>query len=138
MAAIKSKGTKIERLFLSGLVERGLDTFVFHDASLPGKPDAAHREAKVVVFLDGCFWHGCPEHFNTPATNAEYWKRKIAKNKKRDRRVKRELEKSGWLVRRIWGALNKEGARPKVVADPSPDAGERADSGLESTGSCQG
>lgn len=112
MAAIKSKGTKIEQLFLSGLVEAGLDSFDFHASDLPGKPDAVHREAKIAVFLDGCFWHGCPNHFNAPATNPKYWKRKITKNRKRDRRVKRDLEDSGWLVRRIWGhSVKKDRAR---------------------------
>ena len=109
MAAIQSKGTKIERLFLGGLVERGMDGFGVHADDLPGTPDAAHREAKIAVFLDGCFWHGCPEHFNAPATNADYWQRKIARNKRRDRQVKRQLEDDGWLVRRIWGHSVKKG-----------------------------
>jgi DNA mismatch endonuclease, patch repair protein len=54
------------------------------------------------VFVDGCFWHGCPIHGTQPKQNAEFWRTKIAKNQARDRLVNRELRKAGWRVVRIW------------------------------------
>jgi DNA mismatch endonuclease (patch repair protein) len=67
-----------------------------------GKPDFVFREARVAVFVDGCFWHGCPRHCNTPASNRTFWKNKLAANKARDRRVNRFLRKESWRVVRIW------------------------------------
>lgn len=67
-----------------------------------GKPDFVFRTARVAVFVDGCFWHGCPRHCNTPASNRLFWKKKLATNRTRDRRVNQMLRKSGWRVVRIW------------------------------------
>lgn len=58
--------------------------------------------ARVVVFVDGCFWHGCPLHFQQPETNAGFWKDKIRKNILRDRKVVRRLTDEGWTVLRFW------------------------------------
>jgi DNA mismatch endonuclease (patch repair protein) len=57
---------------------------------------------KIAVFVDGCFWHGCPEHGTVPATNRCYWKPKIAENVARDRRHTATLEADGWVVIRVW------------------------------------
>ena len=54
------------------------------------------------MFVDGCFWHGCPRHFIKPRTNAAFWRKKIAANRTRDRLVTRTLRKLGWSVLRIW------------------------------------
>ena len=67
-----------------------------------GKPDFIFRQARLAVFADGCFWHGCPKHCRIPAGNRAFWKRKFAANRARDRRVNRELRKLGWRVVRIW------------------------------------
>jgi DNA mismatch endonuclease (patch repair protein) len=56
----------------------------------------------VAVFVDGCFWHGCPKHSTVPATHRPFWKRKLTANKLRDRRVNRTLRRKGWRVVRIW------------------------------------
>ena len=56
----------------------------------------------MVLFVDGCFWHGCPKHCKIPASNRVFWKKKFAVNKARDRRVNRELHKLGWRIIRIW------------------------------------
>jgi len=56
----------------------------------------------VAVFVDGCFWHGCPRHCRLPAGNRAFWKTKFAKNQARDRRVNRQLRRLGWRVLRIW------------------------------------
>ena len=66
----------------------------------------------MAMFLDGCFWHGCPDHFTASATDADYRQRRLARNKRRAPRVTYELEEAGWLVRRIWGhSVKKEHAR---------------------------
>lgn len=64
--------------------------------------DLLFRPAKVAVFVDGCFWHGCPDHFVAPKTNPGYWEDKIADNKGRDRDTDARLEEAGWLVLRFW------------------------------------
>lgn len=58
--------------------------------------------AKVAVFVDGCFWHGCPEHYRAPGSNSEYWAEKISKNKHRDETVDAALRHAGWSVVRAW------------------------------------
>jgi len=69
---------------------------------LVGKPDFVFPRQKIAVFVDGCFWHGCPAHATWPKQNAEFWRTKILGNRKRDRAVSRQLKKSGWRVLRIW------------------------------------
>lgn len=66
------------------------------------RPDFVFQKQRVAVFVDGCFWHGCPKHSNLPANNRAFWSRKLAANKARDRRVNRRLRKDGWRVVRIW------------------------------------
>ncbi|MEV0876078.1 MULTISPECIES: very short patch repair endonuclease [Streptomyces] len=63
--------------------------------------DLVFRPARVAVFVDGCFWHGCPEHFVPPKTNPDYWREKIGRNVKRDRDTDVRLEEAGWLVLRF-------------------------------------
>ena len=67
-----------------------------------GKPDFVFPEVKIAVFVDGCFWHGCPKHANAPKNNREFWRQKIDANKKRDQKVNRRLRSEGWSVQRIW------------------------------------
>ena len=66
------------------------------------KPDFVFRRGKTAVFVDGCFWHGCPEHGTQPKTNAAFWRGKISANRVRDRPVTRTLRAKGWKVVRIW------------------------------------
>lgn len=65
-------------------------------------PDIVFTKAKVAVFVDGCFWHMCPEHFHMPKTNLDYWVPKLHANVARDARVTAALEADGWKVVRIW------------------------------------
>lgn len=67
-----------------------------------GNPDFVFREHCLAVFVDGCFWHGCPEHASQPATNRAFWKKKLLRNKDRDQSVTRTLRMRGWHVIRIW------------------------------------
>ncbi|WP_353508751.1 very short patch repair endonuclease [Intrasporangium sp.] len=73
---------------------------------VPGAPrrtmDIAFTKAKVAVQVDGCFWHGCPEHGVRPKSNAEWWRQKLMRNTIRDRETDEVLESAGWRVIRIW------------------------------------
>jgi DNA mismatch endonuclease, patch repair protein len=64
--------------------------------------DIVFGPAKVAVFVDGCFWHGCPVHATQPRANSNYWQDKIATNQRRDRDTDRQLEAAGWMVIRVW------------------------------------
>ncbi len=72
------------------------------DQKLPGSPDFEFKKEQVAVFVDGCFWCGCPRCCRTPSNNAEYWEKRVSGNKSRDRRVSRELRAEGWPVNRVW------------------------------------
>ena len=64
--------------------------------------DIVFTKRKLVVFVDGCFWHGCPEHATAPKNNAEWWRAKLDANIARDRRTERALANRGWMVIRVW------------------------------------
>ena len=64
--------------------------------------DVVFRGARVAVFVDGCFWHSCPEHGTAPVTNGEWWAAKLSRNVKRDADTDRQLTDAGWLVLRVW------------------------------------
>lgn len=66
------------------------------------RPDFVFRREKLAVFVDGCFWHGCPEHFRRPTGNRKFWDAKIARNIERDAVVTKALRKAGWRVLRLW------------------------------------
>jgi len=66
------------------------------------RPDLAFAGPKVAVFVDGCFWHSCPVHGNTPGTNRDYWEPKLRRNRERDRQVTEALTADGWVVVRVW------------------------------------
>ncbi len=70
--------------------------------ALKVRPDFLFRPERVAVFVDGCFWHGCPRHATRPKQNRKFWDQKIAGNKARDARTSRGLRKAGWKVLRIW------------------------------------
>jgi DNA mismatch endonuclease (patch repair protein) len=66
------------------------------------RPDFVFRQERLVIFVDGCFWHGCPRHGTRPRQNRKFWDEKIARNRQRDRLVTRQLRKQGWTVLRLW------------------------------------
>jgi len=70
--------------------------------SLFGSPDFVFPKKRVVIFVDGCFWHGCPKHYRRPKSRQKYWDAKIQRNQQRDRQVTRTLRAKGWKVVRIW------------------------------------
>lgn len=80
------------------------------------RPDIVFTRAKVAVFVDGCFWHACPEHFHAPKSNLAYWEPKIAANIARDERVSGVLGGSGWTVIRVWEHDEPDVAAARVSA----------------------
>ncbi len=105
MRANRRRDTRPELAIRSGLHRMGLRYRVDHrlgaGRSAP-RPDIAFTRARVAVFVDGCFWHGCPEHGGTPSVNVGYWGPKLERNKERDRANEAELAAAGWLVLRVW------------------------------------
>ena len=102
MSHVRSKRNKTTELRLLELFRVNRITGWRRGIRLLGKPDFVFRKHKAVVFVDGCFWHGCPKHSTTPETNRSFWNQKLARNKLRDRRVARKLRERGWRVIRIW------------------------------------
>lgn len=101
MAAVRGRGNKSTEMKAIQLFrEKGITGWRRH-LPMIGRPDFAFPKQKLVVFIDGCFWHGCPRCYRAPQSSAAYWNAKIEKNKKRDRLVNRELRKKGWRVIRI-------------------------------------
>lgn len=80
------------------------------------RADMVFTRAKVAVFVDGCYWHGCPEHGTTARTNATYWDSKIGRNRDRDGETDRLLGEAGWLIVRIWEHEDAQEAAERVAA----------------------
>lgn len=112
MAAIRSRGNKDTELKLAAIFRASRISGWRRGQPLPGRPDFVFRIHRVAVFVDGCFWHGCPKHGREPGTNADYWLPKLSRNKKRDRVITRQLRRSGWTVVRFW---EHELASPSLV-----------------------
>lgn len=101
MSRMPRSDTRPELALRSALHNRGL-RFRVHDKSLPGKPDVVLTRARVAVFVDGCFWHACPEHGVLPKSNRDWWRAKLARNVQRDREKDVALEALGWLPLHVW------------------------------------
>jgi DNA mismatch endonuclease (patch repair protein) len=102
MSKIRGRGNKDTELALMKLFrQHGITGWRRHQKVF-GKPDFIFKQVRLALFVDGCFWHGCPKHCKIPAGNRAFWKKKFAANKARDGRVNRELRKLGWRVVRIW------------------------------------
>lgn len=110
MAKVRSKGNKDTELRLVAIFNaRGITGWRRHRPVF-GRPDFIFPAERIALFVDGCFWHGCPRHYRAPVQNAEFWVRKVTNNRKRDRLVSRTLKAKGWHVIRIWGhALKGDG-----------------------------
>ena len=80
------------------------------------RPDIAFTGHRVAVFMDGCFWHGCPEHGRVPRTNADYWGTKLGRNVERDRAVNEYLAAAGWTVVRLWEHVSPVDAAEHVIS----------------------
>lgn len=113
MAAIKQTGNKsTEWRVRATLIGKGICGWKLGTASnLPGRPEFVFESRKVVVFIDGCFWHGCPYCYRPPKTHRRFWAEKIAKNQARDVRVAARLRREGWAVVRLRECRLEEGLR---------------------------
>jgi DNA mismatch endonuclease (patch repair protein) len=122
MSRIRSRGNKETELALARLLrrhritgwrrhfqvriaERGMRNSGAHGVTRPAfrvKPDFVFRQVRLALFVDGCFWHGCPKHATKPKNNRAFWQKKLAGNKARDQLVTRRLRRAGWRVQRVW------------------------------------
>jgi len=102
MAAVKARGNKLTEARLVDLFRRHRMTGWRRHLPLRGKPDFTFRRQRVVIFVDGCFWHGCARHLRMPQSNKAYWEKKISGNVIRDKIIRKELRATGWKVIRIW------------------------------------
>lgn len=102
MASIRSYGNRTTEGRLVALFRAaGVKGWRRH-CPLPGKPDFVFRVVRVAIFVDGCFWHGCPRCYKMPKSNRVFWAKRIRTNMTRDRRVATELRRQGWRVLRVW------------------------------------
>jgi len=103
MSKIRSCGNKsTESRFRALLIKAGIRGWRVQPKGTEGKPDFAFLTRRIAVFIDSCFWHGCPKHVRFPKSNTIYWHKKIHSNIRRDKSVTRALRKEGWTVVRIW------------------------------------
>lgn len=100
MSQIRSKNTKPEIALRKLLWNMGYRYRINY--KLKGNPDIVFPSKRVAVFVDGCFWHKCPEHFVNPKSNSKFWINKINSNVERDKKVNQELQSMGWKVLRYW------------------------------------
>ncbi|MCP3027014.1 very short patch repair endonuclease [Halobacillus sp. A5] len=100
MKAIRSR-SKLEDRITKALWRRGL-RFRKNQRDLIGKPDISLKQYKIAIFIDSCFFHGCPLHGNMPKTNQDYWKKKLNRNKMRDKEVTNYYIENEWNIMRLW------------------------------------
>ncbi|MFV0458502.1 MAG: very short patch repair endonuclease [Actinomycetales bacterium] len=111
MSSQRTENTGPERRLRSALHRRGV-RFRLHRRDLPGRPDLVLPRLRVAVFVDGCFWHACPEHMVQPKSNAAWWSEKLAANTARDRMHDAKLIEIGWEPVHVW-----EHDDPEVAAE---------------------
>lgn len=129
MSRNRGKDTKPEVALRKALWAQGFRYRIA--SSLRGKPDVVFHAHRVAVFVDGCYWHRCPEHGTEPKTNAAFWKAKLDGNVERDKRVTAELRSAGWTVLRIWEHEVKRdmsGAVSRIAAALKADQPSATDS----------
>lgn len=104
MQGNRSHSTKPELALRSEIHRRGMRYRVSHRpiANLRMTADLVFPRLQIAVFLDGCFWHGCPDHYIPPKANSHYWETKLARNRRRDAGADEALKEMGWLVLRFW------------------------------------
>lgn len=118
MARVAQRDNRGERALRSELHRRGL-RFRLHRPIVEGTrrtADVVFPGARLAVFVDGCFWHGCPTHGTSPKNNAAWWRAKIAANMARDRDTDARLEALGWRVLRIWAHEDPAEAADRIEA----------------------
>lgn len=117
MRATRQRDTAAELALRRALHRRGL-RYRINVAVVDGlrrRPDLVFSRARVVVFVDGCFWHACPVHATFPKANAQWWKQKLEANRLRDRDTDRRFVAAGWHVERVWEHEVPEEAAARVA-----------------------
>lgn len=102
MSSVRSRGNLATELAMVKLLRSQRIKGWRRHLPILGTPDFAFRKKRIAIFIDGCFWHGCPIHFKMPKSNRDFWKNRIVTNCRRDQRVTKELRAGGWIVIRIW------------------------------------
>jgi len=103
MRAVRSEHVRsTEWRFRAALISKAIKGWRMHEESLPGTPDFVFLNHKLAIFVDGCFWHGCPKCYRRPRSNRKYWDKKVSNNISRDRRNRKSLSKLGWHIMKIW------------------------------------
>jgi DNA mismatch endonuclease (patch repair protein) len=103
MRAVKSEHVRsTEGRLRAAMISKGINGWQMHAENLPGKPDFVFLREKLAIFVDGCFWHGCPKCYRRPRSNRKYWDKKAVNNISRDRRNRKNLSRIGWHIMRIW------------------------------------
>jgi DNA mismatch endonuclease (patch repair protein) len=117
MSLQRTKNTEAEMRLRRVLHRRGLRYRLGRQpvAEVQCKPDLVFVTARVAVFVDGCFWHGCKEHPSWPKSNAQWWKEKIERNRQRDEETRTQLRKAGWSVVQVWEHEDVEHAADRVM-----------------------
>jgi DNA mismatch endonuclease (patch repair protein) len=118
MRNTRQRDTPAEVALRSALHRRGLRFFVDRPPlrGLRRRADLVFPRARVAVYVDGCFWHGCPKHATWPKANADWWRDKLQGNQERDRDTDRRLGEAGWTVVRIWEHEDPVQAADRVAA----------------------
>ena len=111
MSHIRGKDTKPEIAVRKTVWGMGI-RYRMHSRTVPGTPDLSNRSRRLAVFVDGCFWHGCPSCYREPQTNTAFWREKVEKNRRRRRVVRRDLKMQGFRVAEIW---EHDAYNPSVV-----------------------
>lgn len=103
MARIRATGNgSTEQRVETALTASGISGWEKHPKDCQGRPDFLFRDCRLVIFVDGCYWHGCPKHGHVPKSNSVYWRPKIEQTRRRDARNRGRLRASGFHVMRIW------------------------------------
>ena len=113
MRRMPTKNSNPELRLRKALYERGL-RYRLHPKGLPGKPDITFGPSKLAVFVDGCYWHNCPDHGTIPKNNREWWLKKFDQNRNRDLRKDQELREIGWLPLHVWEHEDPTKAAEKI------------------------
>ncbi len=119
MKAVRRTETQAELCLRQALDELGLE-YETDARPLPDfnrRADILFREARIAVFVDGCFWHGCPIHGTQAKANAEFWRKKIEANRRRDQDTNERLAENGWIVIRIWEHEPPAKSAERIIAE---------------------
>lgn len=116
MSKIRSRGNfSTERRLRAALARAGVKGWTMHHKAAAGTPDFFFAASQIAIFIDGCFWHGCPTCYRRPHSRRGYWDKKVTLNIRRDKKVNRRLKLKGFKVLRVWE--HDVVAAPSIVAE---------------------